>query len=153
MNDEGGNPKRQRTAALQNLSDVAKPCGVWQPSAALDCASSLDLFCHCACPALLMTAPIWSVNASWNPTRSRSRLISVSVTVYQADAFCADGFLGNPAGVCVLKAPEPDGWMQNVAEKMNLSETAFLKRRENDEFHLRWFTPKAEVKLCGHGRP
>src|SRR3954470_15539092 len=37
-----GNPKRQRTAALQNLSDLAGRVGVGQSSAALDCASSFD---------------------------------------------------------------------------------------------------------------
>src|SRR5256885_10040294 len=75
----------------------------------------------------------------------------MSATVHQVDAFCADGFLGNPAGVCVLNTPWPDQqWMRDVAAKMNLSETAFLTPLENGEFHLRWFTPKAEVKLCGH---
>jgi PhzF family phenazine biosynthesis protein len=39
--------------------------------------------------------------------------------------------------------------MQNVAKEMNLSETAFLYKQE-DGFHLRWFTPVAEVDLCGH---
>jgi PhzF family phenazine biosynthesis protein len=32
---------------------------------------------------------------------------------------------------------------------MNLSETAFLVERP-DHFNLRWFTPRAEVDLCGH---
>jgi PhzF family phenazine biosynthesis protein len=32
---------------------------------------------------------------------------------------------------------------------MNLSETAFLCPR-SDGFDLRWFTPAAEVDLCGH---
>jgi PhzF family phenazine biosynthesis protein len=39
--------------------------------------------------------------------------------------------------------------MQNVAREMNLSETAFLEKRE-DGFNLRWFTPTVEVELCGH---
>jgi len=39
--------------------------------------------------------------------------------------------------------------MQNVASEMNLSETAFLLKQE-DGFQLRWFTPAAEVDLCGH---
>jgi predicted PhzF superfamily epimerase YddE/YHI9 len=39
--------------------------------------------------------------------------------------------------------------MQNVAAEMNLSETAFV-RAMPDGFNLRWFTPKAEVPLCGH---
>jgi len=70
--------------------------------------------------------------------------------VYQVDAFRGEGFLGNPAGVCVLERPGPDAWMQEVAEKMNLAETAFVLPLQNGEFHLRWFAPKAEVKLCGH---
>ena len=39
--------------------------------------------------------------------------------------------------------------MQNVAREMNLSETAFLEKRD-DGFNLRWFTPSVEVELCGH---
>jgi PhzF family phenazine biosynthesis protein len=39
--------------------------------------------------------------------------------------------------------------MQNVAQEMNLSETAFLYRVD-DGFNLRWFTPTVEVALCGH---
>jgi PhzF family phenazine biosynthesis protein len=39
--------------------------------------------------------------------------------------------------------------MQNVAREMNLSETAFVLRR-TDGWGLRWFTPAAEVDLCGH---
>jgi predicted PhzF superfamily epimerase YddE/YHI9 len=39
--------------------------------------------------------------------------------------------------------------MQALARETNLSETAFLVP-EGDGFHLRWFTPVAEVDLCGH---
>ena len=42
-----------------------------------------------------------------------------------------------------------DRWMANVAMEMNLAETAFLTRRDND-WDLRWFTPAVEVDLCGH---
>jgi PhzF family phenazine biosynthesis protein len=65
------------------------------------------------------------------------------------DAFADQAFSGNPAAVCYLTHPAPAQWMQQVAAEMNLSETAFLLR-EGDEFRLRWFTPLAEVKLCGH---
>jgi PhzF family phenazine biosynthesis protein len=51
--------------------------------------------------------------------------------------------------VCVLSAPAPEPWMQQVAMEMNLSETAFL-HPEGDDWRLRWFTPAAEVALCGH---
>jgi PhzF family phenazine biosynthesis protein len=66
-----------------------------------------------------------------------------------ADAFTDRPFAGNPAAVCLLSEPADDAWMQNVAREMNLSETAFLVR-EGDGFRLRWFTPGAEVALCGH---
>ncbi len=74
----------------------------------------------------------------------------MAMVVYQVDAFRAEGFLGNPAGVCVLRDALADEWMQGVAEKMNLSETAFIQPLPDGDFHLRWFAPKAEVKLCGH---
>lgn len=69
--------------------------------------------------------------------------------IYQVDAFTDRPFAGNPAGVCLLARAADEAWMQAVAREMNLSETAFLVPRE-DGFDLRWFTPAAEVKLCGH---
>lgn len=69
--------------------------------------------------------------------------------IFQVDAFTRIPFRGNPAGVCVLKQEADPAWMQNIAREMALSETAFLVPEE-DGFHLRWFTPAVEVKLCGH---
>lgn len=69
--------------------------------------------------------------------------------IAQVDAFTDRPFAGNPAGVCVLAGPADAGWMQQVAAEMNVSETAFLYPVE-DGYHLRWFTPGAEVPLCGH---
>jgi len=69
--------------------------------------------------------------------------------LYQIDAFASQAFRGNPAAVCLLDGERGDEWMQNVAAEMNLSETAFLVARDSD-YSLRWFTPAAEVKLCGH---
>jgi PhzF family phenazine biosynthesis protein len=65
------------------------------------------------------------------------------------DAFTDRPFAGNPAAVCLLDGPRDDAWMQALAGEMNLSETAFLLP-EGDGHRLRWFTPKAEVDLCGH---
>jgi len=73
----------------------------------------------------------------------------MSVSMTQVDAFTSQPFAGNPAAVCVLPEERDAGWMQLVAREMNLSETAFLRVRE-DGFDLRWFTPAAEVDLCGH---
>ena len=72
------------------------------------------------------------------------------LTITQVDAFTTEPFGGNPAAVCLLHAPADAVWMQQVAREMNLSETAFLVRREAGEFDLRWFTPAVEVDLCGH---
>lgn len=69
--------------------------------------------------------------------------------IFQVDAFTDKPFSGNPAAVCILSKPRDSSWMQNVAQEMNLSETAFL-RQQSDGFSLRWFTPTIEVPLCGH---
>jgi PhzF family phenazine biosynthesis protein len=69
------------------------------------------------------------------------------------DAFTAEPYHGNPAGICILPAPAPDEWMQSVAIEMNHAETAFLIKCEasnQDGYNLRWFTPGGEVDLCGH---
>jgi PhzF family phenazine biosynthesis protein len=73
----------------------------------------------------------------------------MGVPILTVDAFTDRPFAGNPAAVCLLRAPRDASWMQDVAREMNLSETAFLLRR-TDGFDLRWFTPAVEVDLCGH---
>src|SRR5438093_13004494 len=76
--------------------------------------------------------------------------VQMSIPVYTVDAFTDRPFAGNPAGVCLLESPRDAAWMQSIAREMNLSETAFLVPHAGDGFDLRWFTPAAEVKLCGH---
>jgi len=68
---------------------------------------------------------------------------------YQVDAFTDRLFGGNPAGVCPLDRWLADEVMQKIAMENNLSETAFFIKKD-DGFHIRWFTPKVEVNLCGH---
>ena len=68
---------------------------------------------------------------------------------YIVDAFTDTVFGGNPAGVCVLDAPITDSLMQSIAFENNLSDTAFVLPNGED-YLLRWFTPLAEVDLCGH---
>ena len=70
--------------------------------------------------------------------------------IYQVDAFTDEPFKGNPAAVCILSEIKDEKWMQNVAKEMNLSETAFLYKKEEGKYSLRWFTPKHEEDLCGH---
>ena len=65
------------------------------------------------------------------------------------DAFTEKIFGGNPAAVCVVEKFPPEELMLNIARENNLSETAFVMR-DGKNFRLRWFTPAAEVDLCGH---
>lgn len=69
----------------------------------------------------------------------------------QIDAFADEPFAGNPAAVMPLSAWLDDALLQAIAAENNLSETAFLvPAQEGADFELRWFTPAAEVALCGH---
>ena len=68
---------------------------------------------------------------------------------YVVDAFTDKVFAGNPAAVCVMDKWLPDEIMQKIAVENNLSETAFIVREE-ERYHIRWFTPGKEVDLCGH---
>lgn len=69
--------------------------------------------------------------------------------IYQIDAFADKLFSGNPAAVCVLDNWLADELMQNIASENNLSETAFVLKKDN-HYEIRWFTPNIEVDLCGH---
>lgn len=68
--------------------------------------------------------------------------------IYQVDSFTSEPFKGNPAGVCITENELSEKLMLSIASEMALSETAFLSLDNN---RLRWFTPKIEVSLCGHG--
>ncbi|NRA29616.1 MAG: PhzF family phenazine biosynthesis protein [Parvularculaceae bacterium] len=66
------------------------------------------------------------------------------------DAFTDKPFAGNPAAVMVVDEFFSDEMLLKIAIEHNLSETAFLVRLAEDHYRLRWFTPGAEVPLCGH---
>ncbi|MBP5759374.1 MAG: PhzF family phenazine biosynthesis protein, partial [Bacteroidales bacterium] len=71
---------------------------------------------------------------------------------YIVDAFTSQPFGGNPAGVVLLEGntfPEED-LMLKIAAELRYSETAFVVRHSEKEYTVRYFTPKAEVELCGH---
>ncbi|XP_027366672.1 uncharacterized protein LOC113872961 [Abrus precatorius] len=86
-----------------------------------------------------------------------------SVKYCVVDAFTESAFKGNPAAVCFLEEERNDEWLQAVATEFNISQTCFLTHiadshhnlnslhsTSHPRFHLRWFTPLLEVKLCGH---
>lgn len=74
----------------------------------------------------------------------------MAIPYYHVDSFTDELFAGNPAGVCILSAFLPDGVMQKIAAENRHSETAFVVRRVDGDFDLRWFTPTVEDDLCGH---
>jgi PhzF family phenazine biosynthesis protein len=72
---------------------------------------------------------------------------------YIADAFTESLFGGNPAGVVILGEGQDfpsDEVMVKTAAELRYSETAFIKPLSENEFNVRYFTPAAEVDLCGH---
>ncbi len=73
---------------------------------------------------------------------------------YWIDAFTTEQFGGNPAVVVLSQEPLPESLMQNYATEFNQSETAFVwpldKEEAGNKYSLRWFTPIAEIGLCGH---
>lgn len=66
------------------------------------------------------------------------------------NAFNHGSLKGNPAGVCLLDAFPADADMQKAAAIMGHAETAFMVKRTDGSYDLRWFTPTQEVPLCGH---
>jgi PhzF family phenazine biosynthesis protein len=73
----------------------------------------------------------------------------MNIPLYQIDAFTGSVFHGNPAAVCPLEGWLDDSMMQAIAQENNLSETAFFVK-DGEGYRIRWFTPVAEVDLCGH---
>lgn len=72
------------------------------------------------------------------------------IPLYWIDSFADRVFAGNPAAVCPLQAWPDDDRMLAIAAENGLSETAFIVGGDGD-YQLRWFTPRVEVDLCGHG--
>ena len=71
---------------------------------------------------------------------------------YIVDAFTNRPFGGNPAGVVLLEGDvfPSEELMLLIAAELRYSETAFVRRHSDKEFTIRYFTPMAEVELCGH---
>jgi len=74
-----------------------------------------------------------------------------SIETYIVDSFTDQPFKGNPAGVCILKSDLHDNEMLSITKELGLSETAFIKKidKENN-YSIRYFSPKTEIPLCGH---
>jgi PhzF family phenazine biosynthesis protein len=73
----------------------------------------------------------------------------VRIPLFHVDAFASQLVTGNPAAICFLDSWLDDEALRKVAAENNLSATAFLVE-VNDAYELRWFTPRCEIRLCGH---
>ncbi len=70
---------------------------------------------------------------------------------YIVDSFTDKAFKGNPAGVCFIKDDVSDQLMQSIAKELGFSETAFIKKQDQDTLYsIRFFSPVMEIPLCGH---
>ena len=69
---------------------------------------------------------------------------------YVMDAFSAQIFGGNQAGVALPETTLSDALMQQIAAEFKHSETAFVQKEADGTVTLRYFTPAGEVELCGH---
>lgn len=74
----------------------------------------------------------------------------MKLKIWQVDAFASRPLEGNPAAVVALDRWLPNDLMQRIAGENNLAETAFFVKSGAGSYDLRWFTPNAEVDLCGH---
>jgi len=78
-----------------------------------------------------------------------STINAMRIPLFHVDAFTNKPFRGNPAAVCPLQEWLDDRTLRKVAAENNLSETAFFVPN-GSHYELRWFTPRGEVRLCGH---
>jgi len=69
---------------------------------------------------------------------------------YFVDSFTNQKFKGNPAAVCIVESDLDSATMQSIATEIGFSETAFIKQLSNNNYSIRFFTPKQEISLCGH---
>ena len=73
----------------------------------------------------------------------------MTIRIYQVDAFTDHLYRGNPAAVCFPHESADPDWMQAVAAEMNLAETAFLWRRADGSYDLRFVTDHDASDNCG----
>ncbi|MDG4718062.1 MULTISPECIES: PhzF family phenazine biosynthesis protein [Thalassospira] len=81
---------------------------------------------------------------------STSQEIPQTVTVQIVNAFVKDGMGGNPAGVVLDADRYSDDQKLLIAQKVGLSETAFVSKSETCGIKLDFFTPTKRIAHCGH---
>ncbi|MEQ1537982.1 MAG: PhzF family phenazine biosynthesis protein [Sphingorhabdus sp.] len=78
--------------------------------------------------------------------------MTIDLPYYHVDAFADRPFTGNQAAVIPLDKWLDDAVLQAIGEENNFAETAFIvpDASGDADYELRWFTPTAEVRMCGH---
>ena len=74
----------------------------------------------------------------------------MKLQVFTLNAFAKTENGGNPAGVLLNSDGLSDEQMLKIANKVGFSETAFVQKSDKADFKVKFFTPTAEVDLCGH---
>src|SRR3989344_7333723 len=74
----------------------------------------------------------------------------MKVKVFTLNAFAKTENGGNPAGVVLNSDGLSEKQMLLISKKVGFSETAFVQKSDKADFKVKFFTPNAEVDLCGH---
>lgn len=72
------------------------------------------------------------------------------MNIRKISAFSYENSGGNPAGVLISEKMLSEEDMLKIAKEVNYSETAFLVKKENNSFRIRYFSPETEIEFCGH---
>jgi PhzF family phenazine biosynthesis protein len=85
-------------------------------------------------------------------TRDREEPGTMELDYAVVDVFTDARYSGNPAAVVLGAESLSDRQMAAIAREFNLSETTFVLPSDSPDaaVRFRWFTPGAEVDLCGH---
>jgi len=81
---------------------------------------------------------------------STSQQNTQTVPVQIVNAFVKNGQGGNPAGVVLDADQYSDAQKLLIAQKVGLSETAFVSKSETCGIKLDFFTPTKRIAHCGH---
>ena len=74
----------------------------------------------------------------------------MSIAFFMVDAFTAVPFHGNSAAVVLPGSWPATATMQALSREFNQTATCFVVP-EGDGWRLRWFNPRIELDICGHG--
>ena len=72
------------------------------------------------------------------------------VRVITVDSFTQCRFGGNPAAVIPEASAIPQMYYPQIANEINLAQTAFVDEIEKDMYYIEFYTPNREINFSGH---